>query len=1360
MKYFYVFLFLLSPILGYSQTVSVDDTGHNAEDLARLLFESGCVEITNASFSSSASVATFSNNGGSFPIADGIIIRSGKAKYTQGSYTGNNLSSQENNLSDPDLQNISNAAGQTGNITDVAYLQFDFVPLSNHFKFNFLFSSNEYGQWQCYSTDAFAFLLTNLNTGVTTNLAVIPNTTIPVSVSNIRDNTYNQSCSSQHPNLFGDFNVYDPQNSTINMKGHTVVMSAAANISPGVPYRIRLVIGDSNDPDFDSAIFLQSGSFTTSVNLGANRSICSGDSIAIGTGLDATVYTHVWKRNGQIIPGENAASLSVTQPGTYTVEVTRAGSTCTVTDEVVFSNLQVNSPQNLSVCNSGSASYLYDLTQNNTNALGLNNAIYDLYYYASMADVNADNPIPNADLTAYQSAGNQTIYIKIYNTQSGNFCNAVYSFKLLVDAPIQANSPNPIEVCFNPAGYTIDLTQVAGQILGSQSANDFTVTYYEQNQAAQNGQNSIADSTQYTLPSGFSSMTLWARVTDNEDGGCFNLVSFLILENPLPQVSQLPDVVDCSGYTLPPITHGEYYSAPNGQGAHYNSGDVLTADGTYYIYSGPDANGCTNQSSFEVVILDNYDLSGIYCDHFTVPNPPAGNFYTAIDGPNGSGSIIPPGTVLTTDQTIYFYAEINGVLCKNIGFDIDVHPLPPVDHPSDVVTCINYTLPPLTDGDYYSGANGSGTTYSAGDLISSSMKMYVFADDDTCTHQSSFQITIIPSFPDSINACGSYVLPQLEAGHYYTQASGQGQQIPFGTEIFSDSTIFVYAQTTSLPNCTDSLFFHVDIKPIPPVDSLANVFLCVGETYTLPTLTHGEYFTQSNRNGTQLFPGDPITTTQEIYINSINNFCADETSFTVSFDSLPPVSHYADVYSCGAYTYDLPDPEYGKVYTQPNGQGQQLQQGQVIDSTLTLYIYNQSEEQPYCASQEEFTIYVFTDVEVGNFEDVAACDSYTLPNITTGHYFTKPGGRGDTLFPGYVIDSSQTIYVYAQNHERFLCESEDSIRISISETPELPAFHDIIKCESYTLPTLSDSSYVVDYFRKPNGQDKITANQYTFDEPGTYTIYVFATAPDNANCFDQEKFTLTIKPLQQMDFSNAVICVDPRTGMPLDSIYFDSQVDTSLFRVDWYLAGEKVHSGSDYWATEGGIYTVQTVKLDPNDTLICNYESAHFIIHESSKPLIKAYTSDDFADQIDVHVEIVQGEGEFVYQLDDGPFQAGNIFKNVSSGPHIVRVKDPLGDCGVAVTRVQVMKYPKFFTPNGDGVNDRWNIKDLAEHREARIFIFDRYGKLLAQIFPYGLGWNGQFHGKDMPTNDYWFKVVYKVNDQKRVFKSHFTLKR
>jgi large repetitive protein len=83
-----------------------------------------------------------------------------------------------------------------------------------------------------------------------------------------------------------------------------------------------------------------------------------------------------------------------------------------------------------------------------------------------------------------------------------------------------------------------------------------------------------------------------------------------------------------------------------------------------------------------------------------------------------------------------------------------------------------------------------------------------------------------------------------------------------------------------------------------------------------------------------------------------------------------------------------------------------------------------------------------------------------------------------------------------------------------------------------------------------------------------------------------------------------------------------------------------------------------------------------------------------------------------------------------------------------------------FFTPNNDGYHDTWNIIGIADNPTAKIYIFDRYGKLLKQLSPTGRGWDGTYNGRPMPSNDYWFRVEYREDGIEKEFRGHFTLKR
>jgi gliding motility-associated-like protein len=138
---------------------------------------------------------------------------------------------------------------------------------------------------------------------------------------------------------------------------------------------------------------------------------------------------------------------------------------------------------------------------------------------------------------------------------------------------------------------------------------------------------------------------------------------------------------------------------------------------------------------------------------------------------------------------------------------------------------------------------------------------------------------------------------------------------------------------------------------------------------------------------------------------------------------------------------------------------------------------------------------------------------------------------------------------------------------------------------------------------------------------------------------------------------------------------------------------------------------------------------------------------------------LVSGEGDYEFAIDNisGPYQDGNVFENVSPGLHTVYIRDK-NNCGIVENIVSVIGFPKFFTPNGDGYHDTWQVYGLnhSSQLESIVYIFDRFGKLVKQLSPTGIGWDGTSGGQPLPTSDYWFHV--KLQDG-RTFKSHFTLK-
>ena len=1514
----------------FSQAISVDVTSHTVPQLVNdVLISNSCINATNinwstgTNFGSTNGIGYFQNTNPNFPMQSGVILTTGNVMNAPGPNSSMLNDGTAAWTGDAQLEAVLAASGITMNSVNATVLEFDFVPLSSYFDFDFLFASEEYGNFQCQFSDAFAFLLTNLNTGVTTNLAIVPGTTDPISVVTIRNFLFNSTCNSQNPQYFGSFNGgSNSANSAINYNGQTVVMNASSVLTPNVPYRIKLVIADRQDSQSDSAIFLSSNSFNIgqevlgdNLTVSNNTAICSTENHTIDSALDPTLYTFVWKKDGVILSGETGPTLVVSQPGLYELVYSSIILSCqNITDSIlveVYPDFVTPEPENLYKCNTNASTYSYNLAFNTPIVTAGTPSGTTAVYFATALDAqNNTNALP----TNYSSAGNQTIYVRINNPVTG--CYTVKTFQLLLATPPTAGQAFNFYRCSSnsqPGLNWFDLASLTGTILNGQSTSIYTVNYYLNQADAQNGTNPYPNPNYFT-----ATTTIYASVTLISDPSCSSIVPINLIVNPLPLVDDLEDVITCDSYTLPALTNGNYFTEPGGQGTPLFAGDVILLTQTIYIYNiNTTTPPCIAQTNFTVTIIDPLELdmsTKEVCDSYILPSLPYGQYFTQA---GGQGAELFAGTAITTNQTIYFYFEsiIPPFCVLDLSFDVIITASPLVASLPNVFDCISYTLPPLTSGNYYSapgGPSGTGTELLPGTAITASQTVYIYAVNGQCFAQSSFDVIIGLDFPQDVTECAGFTLPPLPVGNYFTAPVGGGTMIPAGTVITTTQNIYVYAVTASQPNCTDNYFFTVTIV-LPQIVTPNDLDNCV--SYVLPPLAVGNYYTGSLGTGTALQPGDEVFTSQTLYIFVDNgNGCQNEAPISITIYPAPIIDSRPDQTPCNAYT--LTNLTNGNYYTGPNATGTLLNGGDVITSSQTIYIYGsngfgcfaqnsfyidvfvltadviadvntcdsfvlpalsldnhyytqsggplgggtelfagtpittsqtifvyvESADRINCFDESSFTITIIPTPFIAAIPNVQTCNSYFLPALTVGNYYTQPGGTGTQLNAGDEITTDQTIYVYAQSATNPNCFDEKSFTVTLFNVNEIS---DVTTCESYVLPALT----IGNYFNGPNGTGGMISQGSTIST--TKTIYVFAFSGYTPNCSDETSFDVTIidtptvnpVPLSLRTFcdedgtndgvtsvdlstitasilgtqtgseftvtyfenfadatsnSNAVtttllttiyakvinslsvncedikpisfiihqipetnpqdgiVCINSTTGNLLNAYTISSGLSAATHTFEWFDSnGQIVGTGANYTAVLAGTYSVLATSLATG----CTSEEQTAIV-SASEPAVVAYTvSDDFTLNQTVTVIATGTGGEYEYQLGDGPFQDSPIFEDVPSGIHLITVRDKNG-CGITTVEALIVNYPKYFTPNGDGIHDTWNIVDLRRQGDAEIHIFDRYGKLIKQIFPSGSGWDGTYNGQMVTSDDYWFTISYTKNNNPKEFKAHFTLKR
>jgi gliding motility-associated-like protein len=559
-----VVLFLCGTLSLSAQDMTVSGTLYTPEELVKevLINNSPCAQISNVSFKRASQYAAcvgqgveslgyFENTHPDFSMENGIILSTGnianapgpKAFGTQGvgcggfPYVWSGDSDLFNYIQglgiDPGLSSYNNAT----------VLEFDFVPTTNHISFNFIFASDEYGGWQCQFADAFAFFLTNTETNATTNLAIVPGTTDPISVLTIRDNAHNGTCQSVNPEYFGAYYPGGTATAPINFLGRTVKMTAESDVTAHTTYHIKLVIADRNDESFDSAVFIEGGSFDIGApSLGddliieGSNALCPGDTFLIDSKLDPELYTFQWTRDGVDIVGANGPSYLVAESGLYGLKLGNKGTgDCVINPEPIkieyFDSIILERElEDLIKCTGEGQGLIFNL-QEAVEGLTFSPVVYE--FYNSFTDAEAQTGALGDFYHMSSNASTKTVWVRIQSID-GNPCYKIMSFTLRKEiCEVEIVHLNDLEVCANGAA-SFDLT-VYNDIV-YHGLPGYNVSYHTSEADAIGAANAIPAGDLTAYP-GTHNEVIWVRVTKADDPTVYQYTSFKLLIRPVPVIN-------------------------------------------------------------------------------------------------------------------------------------------------------------------------------------------------------------------------------------------------------------------------------------------------------------------------------------------------------------------------------------------------------------------------------------------------------------------------------------------------------------------------------------------------------------------------------------------------------------------------------------------------------------------------------------------------------------------------------------------------------------------------------------------------------------------------------------------------------
>lgn len=278
-------------------------------------------------------------------------------------------------------------------------------------------------------------------------------------------------------------------------------------------------------------------------------------------------------------------------------------------------------------------------------------------------------------------------------------------------------------------------------------------------------------------------------------------------------------------------------------------------------------------------------------------------------------------------------------------------------------------------------------------------------------------------------------------------------------------------------------------------------------------------------------------------------------------------------------------------------------------------------------------------------------------------------------------------------------------------------------------------------------------------------------------CFKVNTIDLRVNTIPEIDIADAyVLCLDKydeRLPISFNTVLPNLPIETQLNDTDytfqWYDGSREdvTDDPLSYLISAETTYSYSPTKAGDYSVLITDKSTGCLVI--LSTEVFSSYPPESISiEQINNFFSgnntlrvSVEGSGEYEYLIDNGNWQTSPVFENLSAGEHSISVRD-IYNCDILETSKTIVDYPLFFTPNNDGFNDYWNIINIDKLSNVKILIFDRYGKLLKELLPSEIGWDGTYRGKLMPTSDYWFTITYinPIDGIKRNFSANFTLKR
>jgi len=777
----------------------------------------------------------------------------------------------------------------------------------------------------------------------------------------------------------------------------------------------------------------------------------------------------------------------------------------------------------------------------------------------------------------------------------------------------------------------------------------------------------------------------------------------------------------CEGSSVPVLGS----VSPNGISGTWSPAMINNTTPATYTFT-PNAGQCATIQTLNVAIVPkvspNFTYQTTYCHGETVA-------ILATTSPNGISGTWSPSTINNTADGIYTFTPNAGQCANNFILSVNITPRTIPDFPPIPTICQGGSVPVLAA----TSPNGISGTWSPLVVSNTAGGSYTFTPNaGQCATNLVLNATvatqIIPSFAPIPTICSSSPAPILNT------TSLNGITGTWNPPTVSNTAPGSYIFTPNAGQCAGIFTMNISVaNSLTPNFSYATSY-CEGST--VPVLGS---VSPNGISGTWS-PAIINNTTPGTYTFTPNaSECATIQVLNVAIvPKVSPIFNYKTTY-CNGDTADI------LGTTSLNGIVGTWSPATINNTADGTYTFTPNAGQ--CANNFVLSVNVISKIIPSFNYPTTYCLGANVPLLQT----TSLNGISGTWIPSAISNTADGTYIFTPNSGQ--CAQIVSLNITINNGTLSPISGLGAVCENATVQLANSTANGT---WSSNNTTVATVNSnglVTGISSGSATI---TYSLSSGSCAVSVSKTITVNPLPKPVLSDKSICIDQ-----FGTIISNGELNTGLpnngtFSFYWTLDNAALSTtGNVHFADRAGTYEVIVTNLATG----C-FSIATAIVKVVPMATATATVAEDFGRNQTITINVTGGSGDFEYQLNHGLPQDSNQFTGVFSGEYEIIVRDKNG-CKEIFLEVFALNYPRYFTPNGDGYHETWNIDDLEGQASAKIFIFDRYGKLIKFITPSTSGWNGTYNGQPLPATDYWFKLLYTGRDgSEKEFKSHFSLKR